>query len=185
MFIRTLTNPESLFLFLAAFFTFILAGFTIALFLDGREKGRKELRAYLGIQEHRVQIVGTTPQVYLRIQNTGETPAKDVRIAIDFERRHISSSDDFPAPKYSEGRRPLAPEAIWEARRVMPEIKQHTHSINRTHRIFVWGLIEYWDIYEKEPRYVRFRFRSDELMMEGIAITGWTLATTEDGNDTT
>lgn len=185
-------DPIALFTYYILCITGGLAYYTLKLWRSTRklvretaETSKRELRAYLGIQEHRVQMPGTIPQIYLLIKNTGSTPAKDVRIAISFERRPNNAPRNFPPPAYEEGRRPLAPQGTWEVRRVMREIKQHTETINRTHRIFVWGAIEYGDIFDGPLKYVHFRFRSDEMKFINNMPDGWTLATTEEGNTST
>ena len=100
LFSETVRSPEKIFTSLIAFFTLILAVFTFALYWNGRGNAKKELRAYVAMEDmffrwiaapsnvdDRSQIVqpidGNPVRPRIRIKNFGYTPANNVMVRIN------------------------------------------------------------------------------------------------------
>ncbi|MGE0873214.1 MAG: hypothetical protein AB7O31_00935 [Burkholderiales bacterium] len=155
-----------------------------------------ELRAYLGLREHVIQKLNTNSyQIQLHLRNTGHTPARKVRAGFDWS---IGGSDGppegFPAPAL-HGSYPLGPGMERPLRRVMRNFTEAQADMAGntppTGDIFVWGRIEYEDIYDT-PQHLSFRFVTRETTTEvvkneegrfAIVRTGWALQATEEGNE--
>jgi hypothetical protein len=177
--------------------TAVLALFTFGIYLDAREKGRLELRAYLGIKEQFIRRIPNGQfQVVLTIQNSGKTPARNVRLTFEVE----TGDDHAPEGGFiladTRGQRPLAPNAEWVVRQVIWELRAEDIDliarIGTNRVIYVWGRIEYQDIYGG-AQHVNFRFVTREVSQEnvidgnGIVVAirtgGWPLQPTDEGNN--
>jgi hypothetical protein len=176
--------------------TFALAFFTMALYMDAREKGRKELRAYLGLND---QVIKRLPtglfQLSITIGNSGKTPAHDVRVTLEVGPGNENAPDQGWKLGTLTGRMPLAPNAERSIRQVLWSLEQadvpRIALQNSDRVIFAWGRIEYRDIYDAR-QHVDFRFVTREQIVEHVMagdriiderIAGWALQPTEDGND--
>jgi len=181
---RTATDPELLFLCLAAVFTLVVAIFTRSLFVDGREKGRKELRAYVFIKSGSITGVasGQQPNVGFTIENFGKTPARKLIVLCGLG---FSSSFDKLGVKEFEAVKPmgtLAPGGTVQYHRdadgrVMTEQDMLAFE-QGTHSIFAYGEIRYIDFTGKD-RTTKFRTMHNAK----IRLLGPHLASCEDGND--
>jgi hypothetical protein len=145
-----------------ALFTFALAVGTIALFWDAKEKGRKELRAYLGIGGGEVFVL---PNQILRgvveIKNFGKTPARKVKIAVTGELRRRGDDRPFPQPDFIRHTHQLAPTMYWTVGHEFNGMTMQDLQDVLTDRklVFIWGHAEYKDIYGKRQT-LEFRFRN-------------------------
>jgi hypothetical protein len=181
--LKSMKVSDSLIIFL----TLAIACFTAGLLREETDKSRKELRAYLGLQNFGVRMIqaGATqmPQIYMDIVNTGSTPARHVRIALKFSNPGINDIFNSPMPDFGPGRRPLTAGGKWTVQRLVRGIGDiDINKINVATRILTWGKISYFDIYDVEQT-VTFRLRTDETGGLPDGSFGWTLAATEDGND--
>ncbi len=169
-----------------------LALATFALFLDAREKGRLELRAYIGLREYVIRLIPQNVfQIQITIENTGKTNAKDVRIYFDYTIEDSGFTGPFPIGTMG-GSMPLSPNGQRHFRTVIQRLTpQDIPRIASDREIFVWGCIEFLDIYNKR-QHVKFRLNTRETILgvgvdgtgrEVGRIGGWALQPTQDGND--
>ena len=178
--------------------TIAIAFYTLMLFRDAREKGRKELRAYLGIKEAKIhRLPNGQFQAVIVVENSGRTPAREVRRSLNVgwgPRTGPEQGPDFPIGILT-GQMQLAPTGQWETRQILwnlPEKDIERIALHPTDRFaFVWGRVEYLDIYD-ELQHVNFRFITLELVTavarfpDGRTVPvliGWALHPTEQGND--
>ncbi len=182
-----------------AFITMGLAYFTLELWRStgnlvkgAEDTAKKQLRAYIGIQD---QIIRRVPdgryQAVITIVNSGRTPAHNVRRILKvgvFDAEHT----DFDTSGLI-GQMPMAPNSQYVMRKIVDELKpDDIPKINNPEsgiHVFMWGRIEYKDIY-KVQQHVNFRFISREVITaysnEGLASSGgWALQPTENGNEAT
>jgi hypothetical protein len=173
-----------------AVFTVVIGVFTICLFVDARDKGRRELRAYLGIGESGIQFLNDGHlQGYIRIANTGQTPALGVTQAITAKIADVNHPPDFVIPDPIWGNRSIAPGADWQFRIEVTEVSdQDMRDISEyTKAMYIWGRATYLDIYGKSQK-LDFRYRSlaniTVRQPDGsIKLAGWALHPLDGGND--
>jgi hypothetical protein len=169
--------------------TFIIAVFTIGLYFVGRDTARRELRAYIGVKDHTIRTIEDSGgflrfQAVITVENGGQTPALNVRRALDVGIGDENRSD-FRIDGLT-GRMPMIPHSLWEMRQVFWNLSEEDirHITNSHRHAFVWGRVEYEDIYG-ETRHLNFRFITREIITTNGAVSGWALHPTEDGNETT
>jgi hypothetical protein len=185
-------------------FTFAIAIFTIGLFWDGREKGRKELRAYVGVPDAKLIRIGENNifQIQVTITNSGHTPAKDVQKWMNWAIEDKGSDPTFEEKPFDSAKRPIAPDSQWLLRNTIHDWNDETITAISTYEksVFVWGTIIYEDIYGNN-HFTQFRVRTDATMWGALEriiqspgggpeqkmripiISGWELQPEADGND--
>lgn len=174
-----------------AWYTSRLWGSTATLVKDTGSTAKTELRAYLGIVESGVvRWPNNHIQANITIRNTGQTPALRVSRGITAEIQNSANPGPFPMPAQEPGRHPMAPGATWTIRRdiedVSPQDMSHLetgHGLSQR-EMFVWGSVEYWDIYERRQT-LTFRLHTHARRQTGGVVRGWDLHPTDEGNDTT
>lgn len=178
--------------------TFALAVATMGLFLDARAKGRKELRAYVGIKDQGIRFLAIGRfQAFITVDNSGRTPAHELRISL-----HVGiGNDDAPDGGFMEsapvGRMPLGPNAERFVRQVLWDLQQEDVGriavVGHDRCAFVWGRIDYRDIFGARHQ-LRYRFITREVIQEvsvdeqgrqRARTVGWALQPTEEGNAST
>src|SRR6266853_1712287 len=152
-----------------AIFTLLIAYFTIELFLDGRDKAKKELRAYVALDdiyfrwnrsstdpEDRSDIVkgtGRAPRTpRIRVLNFGKTPANNMTIRINGTKADLKES--FPKTylgrDHKVPRQMLSPTqrfGVWVP--VSAEFNPDEAGDPNGRVRFVYGSIIYEDIYKR------------------------------------
>jgi hypothetical protein len=160
------------------------------------DTAKKELRAYVGVREQRIQELGNNQyQAFILIENSGKTPAYELKFTWNWALGGRSGpSGGFTLPK-PIGSMPFAPSGQRPIRQGLWTLTQDDIpriATDGSHDIYVWGRIEYKDIYG-DDRHVSFRFVTREITREqtmdrngrllGTRITGWALQPTPEGND--
>jgi len=141
-----------------ALFTIVIGGFTGFLFVDGRDKGRRELRAYVSVGPklpidtpilNEWHIKGVT----FHLRNDGHTPAYGVCQINSIE---VLPRNTFPDPlefKTRESKLVLAPNAYSEIRfrfdKMLSE-EQKQAILAGTAAIYLWGKVRYRDAFRME-----------------------------------
>lgn len=151
-----------------ALFTIVIGVFTLALFIDGRDKARKELRAYIALDDiyfrwkanatdpaDRRQIQDDHPhRPRIRVKNFGHTPATNMTVRIngmmttmgaDFDR--VYEGREYPAP-----RQMLAPTqkyGVWVHLHGDMKFDPHAPYDPDKELLVVHGAISYEDIYHR------------------------------------
>lgn len=161
------------------------------------DRAKRELRPYISIKDKGIRLL--TPQgifqAFVIFTNGGRTPAKDVRVFLDHDLQDSGYQGPFAEQQRPAGTGfPLGPDREHSVRAVMPEVaREDPNRIARDREIFVWGRIDYTDIYG-DSHWATFRFHTREAIHEvsyrhEVAqvierrITGWALQPTPDGND--
>ena len=159
-----------------------------------RKTAKRQLRAYLGVTDAYVKYIDPTHiQANITISNSGPTPANGVTRFIDAELRDPNRPGEFPVGEHHFGKQPIAPGGFWIIRKDQGISEQDLGELIKptaesTRELFVWGSVEYTDIYKK-PQTLSFRYRTHARRSEfeperGIqAIRGWDLHPEEDGNE--
>jgi hypothetical protein len=173
------------------FLTAVIAIATIALYCEANERGKQELRAYLGVKDQVIRKLPTGKfQAVITVENCGKTPANNVRRILRVGARNINEADfDLTG---LVGQMPMAPGFQWQTRKIIWEITDDDISQaavkDSERRIFAWGRIEYEDVY-KRSQFVNFRFMTREITAsftadgEMASLDGFGLHPTEDGNE--
>jgi len=174
-----------------AVFTLVIACFTIGLFWDGRAKGRKELRAYLGISGTGVRFPGNNHiQAYVEVTNTGKTPAHKVTQAFTAEIRSKDNDKIFTRIAPVAGKRPIVPGSTWKFRHDLSISDEEISQLQTREKVmFVWGKADYIDIFGGTQS-IEFRYRNLAIIFDRDAeghkrLVGWALHPEEDGNEST
>lgn len=145
-----------------ALFTLAVAVFTWLIYSEALERGKKDLRAYLGIPE---AILRPLPKTFLRadvkISNSGKTPARRVRTRIHGELRLPEEVRPFSTPDPNPGVQSIAPGSHWT---IGFEFLKLTEAdmldvINQKKWAYVWGRVDYADIYGND-QWIEFRYRN-------------------------
>jgi hypothetical protein len=167
--------------------TLMLWGATVRLVRNSDKTAERQLRAYVDIKSAKVENfeIGEEPEINIRLQNVGQTPAKNVRTRMDAQ---IAPFND-----------PLGPFELMEANpeegsrsnigkdgditmfMIMEPLTKHFYDAVRygESALFVVGLLRYDDIFDN-PHHYRFRmFYHGESIEVGID----NLTTHGDGND--
>lgn len=175
-----------------ALFTIVIGVFTSLLFLDAKEKGRKELRAYLGFGGGEVFVlpVNKILRAVVEVKNFGTTPAFKVRPSITGELREVGDSRPFDQPEPMPHTQPIAPTMHWTFGHEFTDMSQADllDVLNDKKLVYVWGSVTYEDIYG-EPHTFSFRLRNVVKIISqteaGTAIHKWTYYPENEGNDST
>lgn len=140
-----------------AIFTIVIGIFTSLLFIDSREKGRKELRAYIavvtGSATYQESGKGTVFAGIPRIVNTGKTPAHNVRHKTKAAILPIQIQDNFSfniigknmggsiiGPNHFNDLQILVDDFVLDSE--VNDIK-----IGKSKALYVWGIVNYDDIF--------------------------------------
>jgi len=172
------------------FATIMLWLATRDLVLEGRDASRKQLRAYLAATPQDIRFLGGDwIQTYIDIENTGSTPARNVRHWTDWQIRVPTNNTDFALPKESgHGNRPIAPRGKWTLGFEMQLTPQQLAGLQtKMTEIFVWGRIEYADVFGNN-QWLTFRFRNIGTVFtqdrQGNRVPiGWSLFPEGSGNE--
>ena len=116
---RLRTDPVATFTGLLFVATLLLFWATRNLVNGAEESSKRQLRAYLGIKSQTIRRVGHNEyQAVITIENTGQTPAHNVRRFLEVGVGSEDRPDNgFSAPVMSQ-KMPLAPRAEWTIRKV-------------------------------------------------------------------
>jgi hypothetical protein len=126
---------------------------------------RKQLRAYVGVApDPRVDKVVENPQslrIYLSIKNFGQTSASQVGFWVDYRYDKYPPPGDLPVRPFRRERFVLFPtgESSPTFDIPAPNATQITSIENRDVRLYIFGEIEYLDIFAKK-RCTKFRLIS-------------------------
>lgn len=150
---------------------------------------KKQLRAYLGVTPQDIRILEKNHlQTYIEVLNTGSTPAKKVRQWTKIEIRPPATKDPFPLDEVGYGVRPIVPGAKWLLGMEMNTTDQQFAALQmQMLAIFVWGRVEYEDIYG-EHQWLTFRYRNIGTVYSqdqhgNKALLGWALLPEPEGNE--
>jgi hypothetical protein len=153
--------------------TVLLAGGTVWLAWDSRDKGRHELRAYVGIVGGTIigMRVGRL-RFALDARNTGRTPARNVRYFMDADIVNRGEARNFDVGERHPHSWTMVPGAVWTLQFPPPNDRENLEGrlfdkmnfddavgMGREKEIIVWGEIVYNDIFSDEVRRTRFRYR--------------------------
>ena len=147
---------------------------------------RAELRAYVNVSEMDIEIVDRAPEVTVRFQNTGQTPARNVRIHIGItpieptddlmiEEDEPHSTRDLGAGQVTEMT------VVWQgfaddlkARRLTGDEKSWFH-----------GVVSYRDVFD-DQQFTWFKSKlTTEESVSGSGQFAVTVMATQDGNHST
>jgi hypothetical protein len=173
-----------------AFATVLLAGVALWQRFDLDRNSKKQLRAYLSATPQDIKFLGDDwIQAYVEIENTGSTPALEVQNWTDWNIRVPDDNRNFPLPTMpGHGKRPIAPRAKWNLGFERKLTKEELAALQiKMTRIFVWGRVEYRDIFGKR-QWLTFRFQNIGTVYatddKGQRVQlGWSLYAEPDGND--
>jgi hypothetical protein len=143
-----------------ALFTIVIGTFTFLLFTDARDKGRKELRAYIsGVPDFVHGFSSTVTQMSLTVVNHGYTPAHKVITTgiIDILPYPLPGKFPFlePTIPVSNGTtiHPKAPIKVYfSADRKFSTQEMNDAVGNSGKRLYLFGTIYYNDIFGNEQR---------------------------------
>jgi hypothetical protein len=167
---------------------------TVEIHHDARETAKLELRAYIGFRELVIRVLPNGRfQIQAVIENSGRTPANDVRFFWDYNVHASGYNGPFPVSEAATSA-PLMPTAQRSIRAVISRDRLRTedhHRIAQDLEIFVWGKIKFRDIYRIEQT-VDFRFHTREVITTTVvdesgtpqtSLAGWALQPTREGNE--
>ncbi len=157
-----------------------------------RDNTKKELRAYLGVIRGHVemyaQIQGTSKtqyKVFVDIANSGQTPAKNVRRAVDAK---LLPPDHRVFESIVEKNNwviaPIALDApYWSLVKILDLTNEDVVAVNnKKMAIFIWGKAIYEDIFGREHE-LGFRYRtSDQRLNDRRLPDGWHFEPEPEGN---
>lgn len=172
------------------FLTALIALFTGGLFLEEKDRSRKELRAYLGLGGGKVfKLPNNILRGVVEIKNFGETPAHNVMVAIAGELRAPGDQRPFNDPDFIPHRQPIAPTMSWTFGHEFLEMTdQDLNDVLANKKlVYIWGHVKYQDIYN-ESRIFRFRLRNVVKILvtteDGTtAIKEWKFYPEDEGNE--
>lgn len=169
-----------------ALFTLVIACFTIALFWDGREKGRQELRAYVFIESATAGNLspGGRPTPVFSIRNFGKTPAHKIIILLGYGLG--PSFNNFPDITSLSAEQmgtlgPGGPIQYHNTANLILTTEQARMLHSGRYFLFVYGEIRYMDFLNTK-RTTRFRLMAIKNIATGVLEQ---LAACEGGNDAT
>lgn len=121
---------------------------------ESNDAAKKELRAYVGITEGHISLVeaGKCLRADLKIVNSGQTPANDVRLALDATIRDYAPTGDVPIlPIFRKGRAYMMPRSKWDIHTNILQIDNVLLDAidGGKKEVLIWGCIEYTDIYSR------------------------------------
>lgn len=146
---------------LMAFFTFALAAFSLWQTLITRRSARQQVRAYIGIQSGRIEIISnpTTALIHIELINTGQSPAYNLTtwLMAKVDTPSASPFKEELAISDRTGRSVCVPGASTHCNTqldISPDDFQELR--NGTKSIFIWGGADYKDSFNKR-RYFKLR----------------------------
>ena len=182
---ETRNEPTALFTFWVAFFTFVLAGSTIGLWIvaictlrHSRETAERQLRAYISLDGGSARIVGTIDknivEGFVNLKNCGQTPAYNCKSWVRIE---IGTTSSLPFDQTSFGRGAviIGPGTPFNLPVHWPLNPADLAALRaETKKIYVWGETEYVDIFGHN-RFFRF-YQQNGKEIPG---KGWPLETAD------
>lgn len=169
--------------------TFFIALFTGGLFLEEKDRSRKELRAYLGRGGGEVfKLPNNILRGVVEIKNFGETPAHNVMVAIAGELRAPGDKRAFNDPNFIPHKQPIAPTMSWTfGHEFLGMTDQDLKDVLADKKlVYIWGHVKYQDIYNKTQT-LKFRLRNVVKVIvtteTGIAIEKWKFYPEDEGNE--
>lgn len=165
-----------------AYATLLLATGTVALAIfsliqirDFRDQEQRQLRAYIGILDHKIEnlAVGQTPSITLIFKNFGATPARNIKYWAE------SHLDQFSAKDFKPDRLVLFPSDVFSATwTTNPFDEKDIDNLKKGETtLFVYGEIDYLDAFNCE-RDTKFR-----LIYTGDLLRVGRLGWAPQGND--
>jgi hypothetical protein len=158
---------------------------------DAKGTSKRELRAYIGMGGGEVFVL---PNNILRgvveIKNFGETPARNVMVAITGELRTPGDIRTFNDPDFIPHKQPIAPTMSWTfGHEFLGMTDQDLKDVLADKKlVYIWGHVRYQDIYN-ETQTLRFRLRNVVKLLvtteEGTSITKWKFYPEDEGNEAT
>lgn len=142
-----------------AAFTWLLWRSTAALVKGADETAKRELRAYVFVNDARIEGVaaGDSPVATVLLKNSGQTPAYKVRVSIRMELR--AAFADVPALEEAAALGHLAPGANLTTKAPSVgslAVTEHARLDSGHVTLFVYGVVHYIDSFKK-PHWTRFR----------------------------
>lgn len=185
-------HPEHLTEILIAIGTGVIAWFTFGLFWDAKNKGIRELRAYVGIVAGEISYTTDGKLLgWMSFRNTGKTPAHDLTSWIDHGVRDKDSIKESLFPKkHDEGKGGvLVPGVTWTRHLLIDLTNLNWDDLDKeTETVWVWGGIDYRDSFG-EPCHVSYRFwtgnKRFRLNDHGQPEKYWPLIPSKHGNKAT
>ena len=173
-----------------AFFTGGLWFATYRLVSEAKDTARRQLRAYISLKSGEIVISQDKKEfsVALKFINCGQTPAYSLSISFESEIRELSEIGQiFPSTKPIEERESKSMEGPGidiNTAETKPFVNDQLNRVsNGTSAIFVWGEINYIDIFNK-PHWLKFRsINGGKAHNRLTASNGWRLQPCKDGND--
>jgi len=152
------------------------------------DTARHELRAYVGITEGKISLVenGKCLRVDLKIVNSGQTPANNVRLAFDSSIRDYAPTGDIPPlPAFRKGRAYMMPRSKWDVHTSIRQIDiAALDAIDGGKKeVLIWGCVEYTDIYGRGQNSF-FCYRRGWRIGDGVPYI-WDIEPNYDGNKAT
>lgn len=140
----------------------------------------RQLRAYIHVQEAVIHWKDNILSAQIQLRNGGQTPA--YRVAF-FMRIVTHNEKDFAIP----GANDMHGSCDWGPGHVMTlspekpniEINMWRDICSKKQPCFVWGVIRYFDTFQRERRYTNFRF----TMQSDLANNNAQLLPCDDGNN--
>lgn len=129
-----------------AAFTFAIAIYTIHLYWDAKDKGRRELRSYVGFSSHGIYFNEEGGWPKMAIENFGNTPATSVT----FYRRVVDSENDVVDGHYPTGARNDIEGVVFKNAYLSPRQRfpfRWLDDRRLMERRIVYGYIDYTDMY--------------------------------------
>ncbi len=149
-----------------------------------RDNAKKELRAYLGVIRGHVEVLtpiqGTSKtryKVFVDISNSGKTPAKNVRRAVDAKLLKLDHS--VFESTVEDNNWDIAPNGpFWSLVKPLDLTNEEVVAINdKKMSIFIWGKATYKDIFGRGHE-IGFRYRSSDQRLPN----GWYFEPEPEGN---
>ncbi len=176
-------------------YTYRLWNATNGLRESAEDTAQRQLRAYVScISKELIFLSQTVLRAEVEFRNTGQTPSHNFRYAID---GGIFSPEEIPTftdPSFVPHSQPIYPNISWTIGHEFREfdaddIKDIIHDRKL---VYIWGKAEYIDIFTKELKTIKFRFRNvvkhgifDKFNGNLIQIKSWSFYPAEDGNEAT
>ncbi len=168
--------------------TIVIASIGVLQWWETRNTAKKELRAYMGIGGGQVYLLpGNTIRAEVEIKNFGRSPARNVKVGIDGDRRKPGETGAFDDPPWIPHKHYIAPTMYWTIGHEFLKLEDSDIQDIALDRklVYIWGRVTYEDIYGK-TRTLRFRFRNVvKSLDEHGKIVKWYYYPENEGNDET
>jgi hypothetical protein len=155
---KTVTNPEPLFLSLAAAFAFMAAFYTRKLVLGADDTAKRQLRAYVGGRPSEIAHTGLVVHWTFEIENFGQTPASQLtdNALVDICPYPLPPNYPFPSlPQMAPSAAVIHPRmgkygGTGRSQRTFTP-SELTQIVDGTvQRLYIFGEIKYMDIFGKD-----------------------------------